>query len=210
MLNWLTQLKISRIPTLDKWSDLGFVEVATPDDFFSVGYKGVLGQATDVQGIICPIPKDKLPDAGALTSYYNSIRSHPNFHASTIPSFFQSGDTADRLSFYRELHKPSEGQLPEGLTVIENLLCSAFEKALDTKHEFAIYQVNSNFHREPKKHAPTGVASLDGATTIMFAENASGELVGKKSLPDHSIAIFLGTHAAPDSKSPRMNIICSL
>ncbi len=205
MFNWLTQLRIKMIPTMEKWSDLGFVEIAHPDDFFSIGYHGTLEDLPDIKGVICPIPKDMIPDEKTLATYYNAVRGHPHFECDK--NMF--GDTTSRLIIYKGYNVKDERTLPPELVAIEHMLSEAFETTLDDVANSAIYQVDSNHHRKPKKHAPTAVATLAGPTTIMFAENANGRLIGKKSLPPNSMAIFLGTHAAPDTNAMRLNIFSS-
>ena len=190
---------------MEKWSDLGFVEINDPDDFFSIGYHGTLEDLPDIKGVICPIPKDMLPDAKTLAAYYNAVQSHPRFQ----DNLQARGDTTNRLVIYKGLDRSAERKLPPELVAIEHMLARAFSTTLDEVSNSAIYQVNSDYHRKPQKHAPTAVATLDGPTTIMFAENANGRLIGKKSLPPNSMAIFLGTHAAPDTTGPRFNILCA-
>jgi len=203
MFNWLTQIRIKMIPTIENWSDFGIVEVKHPDDFFSVGYDGGLNPYPQIKGIICPIPEAMLPDKNKLSSYYNAVQTHQLFHHEK--ELF--GDTTNRVVFNKGLDQTSEGNMPPELVALERMLSEAFSKTTDEVSYTTIYQVNSNYHRTPEKHSPSAIITVDGPTTIMFAENARGKLVGKKSLPQNSMAVFLGMHAAPDTGAPRLNIL---
>ena len=204
MFSWIHQLRIKMIPTIEQWSDFGIVEIENPDDFFNVGYHAILNPYPKIKGVICPIPEKMLPNKKSIASYYNAVQSHPLFH----PDKKAIGDTTNRVVFYKGLGQTSDGNMPHELVVLERMLSDAFSKATDMPSTMAIYQVNSNYHRTPKKHSPTGIITLDGPTTIMFAENDKGKIIGKKSLPQNSIAVFLGLHAAPDTNEPRLNILC--
>lgn len=208
MLKWFTQLRIKMIPTLKKWSDLGIVEIEHPDAFFSIGYQRPEYAddsyvAPEIQGVICPIPNEMMPAKGELTQYYNDIKCH--WDCQTIRS--QEGDLAHRLSFDMSGPIRPVKRVPPKLLAIDYMLTDAFVRTLDVWPGSSVYQINSNYHRTPRKHNPTGIACLDGATTIIFRTNADGKITGKKSLPPNSMAIFLGYHAAPDSSAPRMNIL---
>lgn len=214
MFQWLNQRRIRNLPTLDNWSDLGFVEVATPQDFFNVGYDIRSDELPKIKGILCPIPETLIPDKETLSSYYNAVRGHKHFDPDSDDG---GSDHTSRLYFYTgpypymlEDKKCGKKNLPSELVAIEDLLRVAFNKTIVDRETFTvIYQLNSNLHRRPAAHGPTGIATLDGPTTIMFATNAEGKLVGKKSLPPNSMAVFLGMHAAPDTTGPRFNIVCA-
>lgn len=207
--NWFRQQRIKMIPTVDTWTEMRFVEIEHPDGFFSVGYTpyhfrepGKTYPEPEVQGVICPIPKELLPDGPTLTQYYNVIQNSWDLQK----AHSMQGDTAYRLVFDRASFDVSQGIVPDGLRPIEELLAYAYETSCGWARNIT-YQINSNYHRVPQEHGATGVASIDGATTIMFRKNAEGKITGKKSLPPNSIAIFLGCHAAPDSSAPRLNIL---
>ncbi|HOO50459.1 MAG TPA: hypothetical protein PLK94_04125 [Alphaproteobacteria bacterium] len=210
MKNFSTYLDMLRqLPEIEHWEDAGVVVVDKPEDFFCLydiqDKLGLLGG----RAITCPIPQHLLPDQETLASYFAAVRGHSKYREFTDDG---CGDKVCEVPSYTpKTLKEIDRELPASLVQLKDLLIETFNRSIrDYPHCSTYYRINSTHHRRPTIHLSTGVLHLAGETTRVFVQDEkTRQLIGKKSLPSNSITTVLGLHAAPDTESPRFNILCS-
>jgi len=204
-----TQINPDNIPTLDSWEPFGIVEVETPEDFFELPHNEHGELLGNITGIICPIPDTIELDQYTIDIFFKAVKKSVFFesHLTKYNDIINQARLDGRRGY-----SVGEIDLPKKLMDLRHMLLETFDRAIKhTPRSFSGVRINSNSHRPISEHEPAALMSLYGKTTILFAKDEEDNLIGKKELPDKSLAVFTGPHCAPDFTPPetRMNILCS-